>query len=135
MLPLLKRCDLDGALLVAVDTGVLRRVDREELAWLRAALDASRGKMVMAVLGHPLFAGGHDVSTGDENFMAVRSLLRSSEPVGKLRGQVHAPVYATITDFAGVEMWIDRGVDLHLVMHKNLVPAVERMAGPGRTTG
>jgi 3',5'-cyclic AMP phosphodiesterase CpdA len=62
--------------LLAVDTGVLRRVDREELAWLRAALDASRGKMVMAVLGHPLFAGGYDVSAGDEHFMAVRSLLR-----------------------------------------------------------
>ena len=62
--------------LLAVDTGVLRRVDREELAWLRAALDASRGKIVMAVLGHPLFAGGHDVSTGDEDFMVVRNLLR-----------------------------------------------------------
>ena len=52
--------------LLAVDTGVLRRVDREELTWLRAALEASRGKMVMAVLGHPFFAGGHDVSAGDE---------------------------------------------------------------------
>ena len=62
--------------LLAVDTGVLRRVDREQLTWLRAALDASRGKMVMAVLGHPLFAGGYDVSAGDEHFMAVRSLLR-----------------------------------------------------------
>jgi hypothetical protein len=62
--------------LLAVDTGVLRRVDREELVWLRAALEASRGKMVMAVLGHPLFAGGHDVSTGDEDFMVVRRLLR-----------------------------------------------------------
>ena len=62
--------------LLAVDTGVLRRVDSEELAWLRAALEASRGKMVMAVLGHPLFFGGRDVSTGDEGFMVVRRLLR-----------------------------------------------------------
>ena len=49
----------------------------------------------------------------------------------KLRGQVRAPVYATITDYAGVEMWTDRGVDLHLVMHKSLVSTVERLAGPG----
>jgi len=48
-----------------IAAGVLRRVDRKQLAWLRAALDASRGKMVMAVLGHPLFAGGYDVSAGD----------------------------------------------------------------------
>jgi len=49
----------------------------------------------------------------------------------RLRGQVHAPVCATITDFAGLEMWIDRGVDLHLVMHQSLLPTVERVAGPG----
>ena len=62
--------------LLAVDTGVLRRVDAAELTWLRAALDAARGKMVMAVLGHPFFAGGHDLSTDDDNFMTVRNLLR-----------------------------------------------------------
>jgi UDP-N-acetylglucosamine:LPS N-acetylglucosamine transferase len=49
----------------------------------------------------------------------------------RLRGRVQAPVCATITDFAGLEMWIDRGVDLHLVMHQSLLPTVERVAGPG----
>ena len=49
----------------------------------------------------------------------------------RLRGRVHVPVCATITDFAGLEMWVDRGVDLHLVMHQSLLPAVERVAGPG----
>ena len=63
--------------LLAVDTGVLRGVDPEELTWLRAALAASRGKLVMAVLGHPFFAGGHDVARDDEEFMAVRELLRA----------------------------------------------------------
>jgi processive 1,2-diacylglycerol beta-glucosyltransferase len=48
----------------------------------------------------------------------------------RLRGRVDVPVCATITDFAGVEMWADRGVDLHLVMHGSLVPSVERIAGP-----
>ena len=48
--------------LIAVDTGVLRGVDPEQMTWLRAALEASRGKMVMAILGHPFFAGGHDVT-------------------------------------------------------------------------
>ena len=49
----------------------------------------------------------------------------------RLRGKVRVPVCATITDFAGLELWADRGVDLHLVMHEKLVPDVERVAGRG----
>ena len=75
--------------LLGVDTGVRRRVDGEQLVWLRATLDASRGKMVMAVLGHPFFAGGHDVSTGDEDFMAVRSLLREYGVRVVMAGDTH----------------------------------------------
>jgi UDP-N-acetylglucosamine:LPS N-acetylglucosamine transferase len=51
----------------------------------------------------------------------------------RLRGQVDVPVCATITDFAGVEMWADRGIDLHLVMHKSLISTVDRIAGYGST--
>ena len=29
----------------------------------------------MAVLGHPFFAGGHDVAHDDDEFMALRALL------------------------------------------------------------
>jgi len=75
--------------LVAVDTGVLRRVDDEELKWLRAVLDASRGKMVMAVLGHPLLAGGHDVANGDEGFMVVRNVLREYGVPVVMAGDTH----------------------------------------------
>jgi uncharacterized membrane protein HdeD (DUF308 family) len=44
--------------LIAVDTGVLRRVDTDQWAWLKAALERSRGKFIMVILGHPLYAGG-----------------------------------------------------------------------------
>ena len=47
----------------------------------------------------------------------------------RLRGKVRVPVCATITDFAGLELWADKGVDLHLVMHESLVPGVELVAG------
>ena len=47
------------------------------------------------------------------------------------RGRVRVPVCASITDFAGLELWSDRGIDLHLVMHESLVPTVERVAGVG----
>ena len=49
----------------------------------------------------------------------------------RLRGKVRSPVCATITDFAGLELWADRGVDLHVVMHPALVAPVERIAGGG----
>jgi 3',5'-cyclic AMP phosphodiesterase CpdA len=75
--------------LLAVDTGVMRGIDAEQRAWLRAALDASRGKMVMAVLGHPFYAGGHDVSKDDEEFTAVRDLLRAHDVRIVMAGDTH----------------------------------------------
>jgi 3',5'-cyclic AMP phosphodiesterase CpdA len=75
--------------LIAVDTGVLRRVDSEQLTWLRAALAASRGKMVMAVLGHPFFAGGHDMTRGDDGFTALRELLRAHGVSVIMAGDTH----------------------------------------------
>ena len=68
---------------------MLRGVDPEQLAWLRAALEASRGKMVMAVLGHPFFAGGHDVARDDDEFMALRELLRAHDVRVVMAGDTH----------------------------------------------
>jgi 3',5'-cyclic AMP phosphodiesterase CpdA len=75
--------------LLALDTGVLRGVDAGQLAWLRAALEASRGKLVMAVLGHPFFAGGHDVAVDDDEFMVVRQLLRDHAVRVVMAGDTH----------------------------------------------
>ncbi|MDE3130456.1 MAG: glycosyltransferase, partial [Acidobacteriota bacterium] len=49
----------------------------------------------------------------------------------RLRGKVRVPVCATVTDFAGLELWTGPGVDLHLVMDERLVARVERLAGRG----
>jgi hypothetical protein len=54
--------------LIAVDTGVLRRVDTDQWAWLKAALERSRGKFIMVILGHPLYAGGRYQGGSDEPF-------------------------------------------------------------------
>ncbi len=45
--------------------------------------------MVMAVLGHPFFAGGHDVAHDDEEFMAVRDLLRAHGVRIVMAGDTH----------------------------------------------
>jgi uncharacterized membrane protein HdeD (DUF308 family) len=54
--------------LIAVDTGVLRRVDTDQWAWLKDALDRSLGKFVLAILGHPLYAGGRYQAANEEPF-------------------------------------------------------------------
>ncbi len=53
--------------------------------------------------------------------------------LGHLRrsGRLTKPVYATITDLAGLAFWSHPGIDLHLVMHESCVSEVERVAGRG----
>jgi uncharacterized membrane protein HdeD (DUF308 family) len=47
--------------LLAIDTGILRTLDERQWAWLERALARSRGKFIMAIVGHPKIAGGHDI--------------------------------------------------------------------------
>lgn len=79
--------------LIAVDTGVARRVDDRQWAWLDEALRAAAGKCVMVVLGHPLYAGGayqaadeDDDSTG---FAALHALLRRHRVSMVMAGDTH----------------------------------------------
>ncbi len=105
--------------LIAVDTGVLRKVDSEQLTWLRGALAASRGKMVMAVLGHPFFAGGHDVARDDAGFMALRELLRAHRVSIIMAGDTHdleyyeEPVQGDSGPFT-VHHWVNGGGGAYL---------------------
>lgn len=45
------------------------------------------------------------------------------------RGELEATLCATIVDLAGDPLWVDRGVDRHLVMHPVQIPWVERHTG------
>jgi 3',5'-cyclic AMP phosphodiesterase CpdA/uncharacterized membrane protein HdeD (DUF308 family) len=75
--------------LLAVDTGVLRRVDADQLAWLRAGLEGARGKFTMVILGHPLYAGGDYQAAGDADFAAIHQLLREHEVAVVMAGDTH----------------------------------------------
>jgi hypothetical protein len=105
-----------GFTLIAVDTGVLRTVDAEELKWVRAVLDASRGKVVMAVLGHPFLAGGHDTSVGDEGFTALRNLMREYDVRLIMAGDTHDLEYYAEKDPNGsvVHHWVNGGGGAYL---------------------
>ena len=47
-----------GFSLIAIDTGIERRVDDRQLEWLDAALERAQGTFAMAILGHPFFVAG-----------------------------------------------------------------------------
>ena len=49
----------------------------------------------------------------------------------RLRGRFRVPTCATITDLAGAAFWSHPGIDLHLVMHADVVSDVEGEAGAG----
>jgi hypothetical protein len=75
--------------LLAVDTGVLRGVDPDQLAWLRAGLEQARGKFTMVILGHPLYAGGEYQAGDDEAFVAIHRLLREHDVAVVMAGDTH----------------------------------------------
>jgi len=84
--------------LLAIDTGILRTVDERQWAWLERALGRSRGKFTMAIVGHPRFAGGHDVAqTGEghdvsepsEAFAALYRLLATHDVRIAMAGDTH----------------------------------------------
>ena len=79
----------DHFALLAIDTGVLRSIDDSESAWLDAALARAAGKMTMAITGHPFYAGGHDVATGDENFSRLKDTLVQHGVTILMAGDTH----------------------------------------------
>jgi uncharacterized membrane protein HdeD (DUF308 family) len=84
--------------LIAIDTGIQRTVDERQWSWLQGALDRARGKFIMAIVGHPRFAGGKDTSIGDEKFAALYQLLESRGVTIAMAGDTHDFEYYK-TDF------------------------------------
>ncbi|HET7220690.1 MAG TPA: metallophosphoesterase [Vicinamibacterales bacterium] len=79
----------DRFALIAIDTGVLKTIDAAQSAWLDAALDRAAGKMTMAIVGHPFFAGGHDVTAETPAFASVRQRLRRRGVSIVMAGDTH----------------------------------------------
>ena len=75
--------------LLAVDTGIRRAVDAAQRAWLESALDASRGKFTMALLGHPFYAVGAYQGANREEFAALHRLLRERGVSLVMAGDTH----------------------------------------------
>jgi hypothetical protein len=93
----------DRFALLAIDTGVLRSIDAAQAAWLDLALNRASGKLTMAILGHPFFAGGHDVADGDEEFSRLKALLLSRGVSIVMAGDTHDLEYYTESGRPGAE--------------------------------
>jgi len=78
-----------GFSLIAVDTGALRRVDDRQMAWLKAALERSRGHFTMVIAGHPFYAAGEYVGEADPSFLAMHALLKESGVQVVMAGDTH----------------------------------------------
>ncbi len=74
---------------ITVDTGVLRRVDNTQLAWIKSVLDASKGKFVMVLLGHPFYAIGEYQGDMNPDFKALHDLFRSYKVPLIMAGDTH----------------------------------------------
>lgn len=79
----------DRFVLIVVDTGILRTADAEQLAWLRAALGRAKGKFTMAILGHPLYAGGHYLGQATPSFAEIHRLLTEHGADVVMAGDTH----------------------------------------------
>jgi predicted MPP superfamily phosphohydrolase len=79
----------DHFLLLTIDTGVLRRVDETQLAWIKAVLEESKGKFVIALLGHPFYAIGEYQGDMNPDFKALHDLLREYKVPLIMAGDTH----------------------------------------------
>ena len=79
----------DHFVLLAIDTGVRRRVDSLQLAWMKSVLESSRGKYVMALLGHPFYAGGEYQGNLTPEFRELHDLLRAYKVPLVMAGDTH----------------------------------------------
>ena len=60
------------------------------MAWLAAALEQARGKFMMAILGHPLYAGGtYHGRRRRRTFAALHALLREHDVAIVMAGDTH----------------------------------------------
>jgi hypothetical protein len=74
--------------LLAIDTGIERRIDRKQRAWLEAALMRAKGTFTMAVMGHPFYAAGRS-QVDTPSFRELHELLRSHGVRVMMAGDTH----------------------------------------------
>jgi len=79
----------DRFALVAIDTGIVKRIDDLQWQWLESALSRARGKSIMAIIGHPFYAGGGDMAAGNPEFTRLKRRLLDGGATILMAGDTH----------------------------------------------
>lgn len=74
---------------ISIETGVLRRIDPVQMQWLKQTLEASKGKCIFVLLGHPFYAAGEYQGSMNPDFLALHELIRSSGATVAMAGDTH----------------------------------------------
>jgi hypothetical protein len=75
--------------LLAIDTGIVKRIDDRQWAWLEGALARASRKTTMAVVGHPFYAGGFDQTADNPGFARLKRLLLDHGVEIMMAGDTH----------------------------------------------
>ena len=78
-----------GFSLMAVDTGILRRLDERQATWLESALTRAGSNFKMVILGHPFFVAGKYVGGNDPAFQQIRDTLDRHSVNITIAGDTH----------------------------------------------
>jgi 3',5'-cyclic AMP phosphodiesterase CpdA len=115
----------DRFALFAVDSGVRKRLDGAQLAWLETALASARGKFKMAILGHPLYACGEYRAAQNADFAALHGLLREHDVRVVMAGDTHDFEYYREESEGGapVHHFVNGGGGAFLTMAVQFEPA------------
>jgi uncharacterized membrane protein HdeD (DUF308 family) len=79
----------DNFVLITLETGVERQIDSLQQRWLVNVLEASRGKFVMVVLGHPFYAIGEYQGSLNTRFASLHALLKKNNVPLVMAGDTH----------------------------------------------
>jgi hypothetical protein len=74
---------------ISIETGVERQIDTLQATWLHNVLEASKGKFVMALLGHPFYAIGAYQGKMNPEFEKIHRLLREYKVQLVMAGDTH----------------------------------------------
>ncbi|HEY5970269.1 MAG TPA: metallophosphoesterase [Chitinophagaceae bacterium] len=74
---------------ITIETGVEREIDTLQATWLRNVLEASKGKFVMVLLGHPFYAIGEYQGKMNPAFERLHQLLKEYKVPLVMAGDTH----------------------------------------------
>ena len=77
-----------GFSLIALDTGILRRIDDKQMAWFEESLIKAGDNYKLVILGHPFYVAGRYVGLNEE-FRQIHELMKRYKVNASMAGDTH----------------------------------------------